>query len=155
MTTASSLMKSGVYKRALVIGADVLSKFTDWNDRGTCVLFGDGAGAVVLEADSNYKSGHRLLTIDLGADGTHTDILKIPDGGSRSPYDKNKNEFFPYIKMDGKEVYRHAVTRMIETATKALGKAGKKPEDLKLLIPHQANLRIIESIAKTNENTHG
>jgi 3-oxoacyl-[acyl-carrier-protein] synthase-3 len=92
------------------------------------------------------------LAVDLGADGSQTDILKIPGGGSRHPLtEENFQENPPYIHMDGKEVYKHAVTRMIATAKKALEKAGKKPEDLALLIPHQANLRIIESIAKRME----
>lgn len=146
-----SLLQSGTHKKALIIGADLLSKFTDWTDRGTCVLFGDGAGAMVLEAneDGTRTSSASILAIDLGADGTHTDILNIPGGGSRHPIsDKGFNGNPPYIHMDGKEVYKHAVTRMIETANRALERAGKKPTDLALLIPHQANLRIIESIAK-------
>lgn len=150
LATANGLLTSGIHKRALVIGADLLSKFTDWTDRATCVLFGDGAGALVLEnVDSATSKAHRLLALDMGADGSQTDILKIPGGGSRHPYSNETSSTFPAkIHMDGKEVYRHAVTRMVETATKALAKAGKKPDDLSLLIPHQANLRIIESIGK-------
>ena len=147
LATAKGLIHSGIHKRALVIGADALSRFTDWTDRGTCVLFGDGAGAMVLDAAP--ETGPSVLSIDLGADGSETDILKIPAGGSRHPKTANGNgTHSPFIHMDGKEVYRHAVTRMIETAERALTKAGKKPDDLALLIPHQANLRIIESIAK-------
>ncbi len=154
LTVAKSLLESGANKRALVIGADLLSKFTDWKDRSTCVLFGDGAGAMVLEADAGDSKSNspRILAVDLGADGSETDILKIPGGGSRHPItEDNFKDNPPYIHMDGKEVYKHAVTRMIATAKKALDKAGKKPEDLTLLIPHQANLRIIESIAKRME----
>lgn len=150
LATANGLLQSKLHKRALIIGADLLSKFTDWKDRSTCVLFGDGAGAIVLEYDETGKNkSQRLLSIDLGADGSETEILKIPGGGSRHPISpEGYGNYPPYIHMDGKEVYRHAVSRMIETAEKALHKAGKKPENIDLLIPHQANLRIIESIAK-------
>jgi 3-oxoacyl-[acyl-carrier-protein] synthase-3 len=129
-----------------VIGADALSKFTDWSDRSTCVLFGDGAGALILEKSKD--SSHAIVSFDLGADGSQTDILKIPGGGSKFPIKEGSyNGHPPFIHMDGKDVYRHAVTRMMETASRALEKIGKKAEDLALLIPHQANLRIIESIA--------
>ncbi|MCG3203415.1 MAG: 3-oxoacyl-[acyl-carrier-protein] synthase 3 [Elusimicrobia bacterium] len=151
LSVGKSLLESGAYQRALIIGADLLSKFTDWKDRSTCVLFGDGAGAMVLEVDthSTKSTAPSILSVDLGADGSHTDILKIPGGGSRHPITtENYQDNPPHIHMDGKEVYKHAVTHMIETANRALEKAGKKPEDLALLIPHQANLRIIESIAK-------
>ncbi len=151
LSVGKSMLESGAHKNALIIGADLLSKFTDWTDRATCVLFGDGAGAMVIERDKEGSKSNspRILAVDLGADGSGTDILKIPGGGSRHPLtQENFKENPPYIHMDGKEVYRHAVSRMIETATKALEKSGHKPEELTLLIPHQANLRIIESIAK-------
>ena len=150
LATAKGLIESKTFNRVLVVGADLLSKFTDWTDRSTCVLFGDGAGAMVLEsAGERASNAPALLSIDLGADGSQGDILSVPGGGSRHPLTKDSfDEYPPFIRMDGKEVYRHAVTRMIETASRALAKAGKKPEDLALLIPHQANLRIIESIAK-------
>jgi len=148
LSTAKSLLETQVHQKALIIGADVLSKFTDWTDRSTCVLFGDGAGAMILERDdSNISKSPQILSVDLGADGSQTDILSIPGGGSRHPFSEKGSEK-PFIRMDGKEVYRHAVKRMIETAKRALQKAGKTPQDLSLLIPHQANLRIIESIAK-------
>lgn len=151
LSTAKSFLDSGLFTNALVIGADVLSKFTDWSDRATCVLFGDGAGALVLEKrEASSKSKNpKILSLNLGADGSQSDILNIPGGGSRHPIPKSGfTEFSPYIQMDGKEVYKNAITRMIETATIALKNAGKTPGDLTLLIPHQANLRIIESIAK-------
>ena len=150
LAVSKGLIESGTHNRVLVIGADALSKFTDWTDRSTCVLFGDGAGAMILEGDAGGQTkSPRILAVDLGADGSLTDILQIPGGGSRHPLTKESfDEFPPHIHMDGKEVYRHAVTRMIETANRALEKAGRRPEDLALLIPHQANLRIIESIAK-------
>lgn len=149
LATTKGLLDSGLYQRALVIGADTLSKFTDWSDRSTCILFGDGAGAMILERDDKPSTSHRILSIDLGANGSETEILKIPGGGSRNPVSPETfQKTPPYIHMDGKEVYKHAVTQMIKTAENALAKAGKKPTDLALLIPHQANLRIIESIAK-------
>lgn len=150
LAVAKALIETGMHRRALVIGADILSKFTDWKDRSTCVLFGDGAGALVLERDdAKGSSGPSILAIDLGADGSETDILVIPGGGSRHPISPSGfNGHPPYIHMDGKEVFRHAVHRMIETAKRALEKSGKRPTDLALLIPHQANLRIIEAIAK-------
>lgn len=151
LAVAKGFLESGMYKKVLVIGADVLSKFTNWRDRATCVLFGDGAGAMILEREDSktHLASHKIISIDLGADGTQTDILMIPGGGSRHPLrEETFSQTPPYIYMEGKEVYRHAVTRMIETAERALSKCGKKPEDLALLIPHQANLRIIEAIAK-------
>lgn len=150
LSVGKSMIESGSHEKVLIIGADLLSKFTDWKDRSTCVLFGDGAGAMVLEKNIGKKTlAPTILAVDLGADGTQTDILQIPGGGSRHPITRESfQENPPYIQMDGKEVYKHAVTRMIATASRALAKVGKKPEDLALLIPHQANLRIIESIAK-------
>lgn len=150
LAVGKSLLESGLHRRALIIGADVLSKFTNWKDRATCVLFGDGAGAMVIEtAQEKTTVSPTILSVDLGADGSSGDILKVPGGGSRHPLTPETFASHPpYIHMDGKEVYRHAVTRMIETANRALQKAGRKPDDLALLIPHQANLRIIESIAK-------
>lgn len=149
LATAKAMLESNLHRRALVIGADLLSKFTDWTDRGTCVLFGDGAGAMILERGEDGEAGARILAVDTGADGTLTDILMIPGGGSRHPHNANDPSPTPsYIRMEGKEVYRHAVSRMIETANRALERAGRKPQDLALLIPHQANIRIIESIAK-------
>ncbi len=150
LNVGRGLLESGIYKNALIIGADALSKFTDWKDRGTCILFGDGAGALILESSVSDDKSHTILSVDLGADGSQTNILLIPGGGSRHPItDKGIDPAYPpFIHMDGKEVYRHAVIRMIQTANNALQAAGKKPADLALLIPHQANLRIIESIAK-------
>ncbi|MCB4755713.1 MAG: ketoacyl-ACP synthase III [Elusimicrobia bacterium] len=151
LATGLSFIESGRYKNALIVGADILSKFTNWKDRATCVLFGDGAGAVILEKKKqpSSSSNHTLIALDLGADGSQADILKIPGGGSRYPITEGSfNNHPPFIFMNGREVYKHAVKRMIETAVRALEKAGKKPNDLALLIPHQANLRIIESIAK-------
>jgi 3-oxoacyl-[acyl-carrier-protein] synthase-3 len=150
-----ALLESGTYRNALIVGADTLSKFTDWKDRSTCVLFGDGAGAMIL---SNQKKGGQesgVLSVYLGADGSGKDILVIPGGGSRHPTTENRWWGHPHaginghpatIKMEGQEVFKHAVRRMIEATTQALEMCKKKPTDLALLIPHQANLRIIEAI---------
>jgi 3-oxoacyl-[acyl-carrier-protein] synthase-3 len=136
---ARGLMESGPYKTALVIGAEKLSGITDWKDRSTCVLFGDGAGAAVLQKRS--ASGGILSTY-LRSDASHTDILNVPGGGSRAPGVRAQ------IHMEGKEVFKLAVHKMISAAQEALKRAGKKDSDLALLIPHQANLRIIEAIAQ-------
>ncbi|HOW28848.1 MAG TPA: beta-ketoacyl-ACP synthase III [Elusimicrobiota bacterium] len=146
LTCARGLIESGDIKYALVIGADVLTKFADWKDRATCVLFGDGAGALLIEKTDGPGD---LLSAFIGADGSQSDILSIPGGGSRHPYNPETWSQHPaFIHMEGKEVFKHAVTRMIEASLTALRQCGKTSDDLKLLIPHQANLRIIDAIAK-------
>jgi 3-oxoacyl-[acyl-carrier-protein] synthase-3 len=147
LAVVNGLIATGTAKTVLLIGADTLSRFTDWTDRGTCVLFGDGAGALILTATDGPSD---LLSVALSADGGKGDILEIPGGGSRHPLAKPEEaaSFPPVIKMEGKEVFKHAVTRMIEAALAALERAGRTPGDLTLLIPHQANLRIIDAVAK-------
>ena len=146
LATAKSYLESGLAKRVLLIGVDTLSKITNWQDRSTCVLFGDGAGAAVLSAEEGEAG---VLSTYLASDGNAADILKVPGGGSREPFSlemlQNKTHT---IHMDGPEVSKLAVTKMAEASLKALELAGKKPQDLKLIIPHQANLRIIDSVAK-------
>jgi 3-oxoacyl-[acyl-carrier-protein] synthase-3 len=139
------LMEHSPYKTALVIGAEKLSSITNWDDRSTCVLFGDGAGAAVLQRRAGSKG---ILSAYVASEATHTDILSVPGGGSRAPATaeviaKKLNT----IHMDGKEVFKLAVHKMIHAVNEALRLAGKKDTDLDLLIPHQANLRIIEAIA--------
>ena len=146
LATARSFIVSGAAKKILLIGVDTLSKITDWSDRSTCVLFGDGAGAAVLSAEEG-ESG--VLSVYLGCDGGHADVLKVPGGGSRMPLTQEVLDSKSHtIRMDGPEVYKLAVTKMVEAAGKALEMAGLRPRDLKLIIPHQANLRIIDSVAK-------
>jgi 3-oxoacyl-[acyl-carrier-protein] synthase-3 len=145
LSAVSGMMEAGMAKRALLIGADTLTRFTDWKDRGTCVLFGDGAGALLLEKTEGPSD---LLAVHLGSDGSVSDILSIPGGGSRHPLGSGVGEFPPFIHMEGKEVFKHAVVRMMEAMEAALKKCGKTVEDLALIIPHQANLRIIDAIAK-------
>jgi 3-oxoacyl-[acyl-carrier-protein] synthase-3 len=147
LAVVQGLLSTGVAKTALVIGADTLTKITDWTDRGTCVLFGDGAGALLLRAD---EGSNDLLSVHLGTDGAHGEILCVPGGGSRHPLTSPEalKAYPPTIHMEGREVFKHAVLRMVEAAEKALAKAGHVPGDLSLLIPHQANLRIIDAVAK-------
>jgi 3-oxoacyl-[acyl-carrier-protein] synthase-3 len=146
LATTKSFIESGQASKILLIGVDTLSKVTNWSDRSTCILFGDGAGAAVISAEDG-DSG--ILSVLLGADGREADILKVPAGGTRLPVDETVlKEKSNTIRMDGPEVYKFAVTRMADIAQQALAHAGVKPEELKLIIPHQANLRIIESVAK-------
>jgi 3-oxoacyl-[acyl-carrier-protein] synthase-3 len=145
IVTAQQFIARGAYKNALVIGVEILSSITDWKDRNTCVLFGDGAGAAVL---AEVKSGGILSTY-IGADGTKTDLLMIPGGGSRNPAShKTIDERLHYIKMQGNELFKLAITLMTEAAQVALKRAGLACSDVDLIIPHQANVRIIMAMAK-------
>ncbi|OIO72816.1 MAG: 3-oxoacyl-ACP synthase [Elusimicrobia bacterium CG1_02_37_114] len=145
LACAKNFIESGVYKNALVIGAETLTKITDWQDRSTCVLFGDGAGAVLLTRTDEDKSS--ILSVYLGADGNQDDLLKLPGGGSRKPFSKDVlDKRLQYISMNGRQLFKSAVIKMIEASEKALEMCGRKPEDLALLIPHQANLRIIDAL---------
>jgi len=146
LTIAEAMLAHGNIKTVLVVATEKMSGIADWEDRSTCILFGDGAGAAILRKEEG-KSG--ILSTYLGSDGTLGDLLIVPGGGSRKPPSKEtiKNKDH-YIKMKGNEVFKVAVHRMCESAVKAIELAGLKPEDIKLLIPHQANLRIINAIAK-------
>ncbi|MEO6456778.1 MAG: beta-ketoacyl-ACP synthase 3, partial [Chloroflexia bacterium] len=145
ISVGSQFIKTGDYKTVLVVAAEALSRFIDWTDRATCVLFGDGAGAVVLEAS---ESRNGLLSFVLGAHGVGEDLIKLPAGGARLPATPETLESGAhFIKMNGQEVYRFAVRIMGDSAIEALEKAGLRTEDIALFIPHQANLRIISSIA--------
>lgn len=144
--TAAQYIQSGMCKKVLVIGAEILSRFMDFTDRNTCVLFGDGAGAAVLGV---VPDGYGILGADMGADGNGGKYLNIPSSGvAILPTDEARKKHLTYIKMDGKEVYKFAVKVMGQTAEKALERAGLQHEDIHLLIPHQANIRIIKSAAK-------
>lgn len=139
LTIADKFIRSGSHKRALVVGAEVFSRILDWNDRGTCVLFGDGAGAVVLEASD--KPG--ILTTALHADGAHHGILSVPGNvaGGKVTGD-------PFLRMDGQAVFKFAVRVLAEVAHECCEAAGVAPTGVDWLIPHQANIRIIEATAK-------
>lgn len=142
---AQQFITSHTYDTILVIGADKLSAIVDWTDRNTCVLFGDGAGAAILR---HRGGGHGVISTYMASDGALSDILYIPGGGSRFPIDAtNADQRLNCIKMNGKETYKHAVTSMLDAAHKALAEANLTPADLACIIPHQANLRIIEAIA--------
>jgi len=147
LVTAGCLMHSGGYANALVVGAETMSAFTDFEDRGTCVLLGDGAGAAVTSPADNPISG--IYDQELGADGTGARLIWVPAGGSAEPAGiKTCNERLHYMKMKGRDVYKFAVIKMQEVLASAVQRAGISMEDVKLVIPHQSNLRIIESAAE-------
>ena len=142
LTTANAMILSGQAARILVIGAETFSRLMDWNDRTTCVLFGDGAGALVLEAQTGTgePSDRGILASDLHSDGRFKDILYV-DGGTSTGTTG-------HLRMAGKEVFRHAVEKLAETANACLEKAGLTSGDVDWIVPHQANIRIIEGTAK-------
>lgn len=145
ITIARQFVLTGMYKNILVIGSEVLSKFIDYTDRSTCILFGDGAGAVVI---GNVDDGGILSTY-LGSDGSGADVLNIPAGGSKLPASKNTIENNLHsIKMIGNDVYKFAVRIMGESSLKAIEIANLEPKDIDYFLPHQANIRIIEASAK-------
>ena len=142
---AQQFITSHTYDTILVIGAEKLSSIVDWTDRNTCVLFGDGAGAAVLR---HRGGGHGIISTYMASDGGLSEILYIPGGGSRFPITKdNMDQRLNSIRMNGKETYKHAVTSMMDAAQRALADSNLQPDDLACIIPHQANLRIIEAIA--------
>ncbi len=141
----SALVRAGVHRRVMIIGAETLSKITDYEDRATAVLFGDGAGAVIVERAAENS----FLGWDFGSDGSRPDVLFIPTGGSRKAVDAaGLADRSHYIKMHGRETFRFAVTRMVESAHIALDQAELSVADIALMIPHQANKRIIDAAAK-------
>ncbi|MCX5695071.1 MAG: ketoacyl-ACP synthase III [Candidatus Omnitrophica bacterium] len=145
LSIAQQFIACGTYKNALVIGAEKLSSITDWKDRNTCVLFGDGAGACVL---GEVKDGGIISTF-LGCDGSSLGLLNLPAGGSRKPATQETVEQrLHYIKMNGNELFKIAVRTMTDAALTVLEKAGLKFSDIDLIIPHQANSRIIMAVAK-------
>ncbi len=143
---AANFVRSGAAERVLVVGAETLSKLTDWTDRGTCILFGDGAGACVV---GPCAEGEGILATSMGSDGSGLDCIVLPAGGTLNPVtpeaiEKKQNR----ISMRGNDVYRFAVRIMGETCLDALNRAGLKSEDVDLFIPHQANIRIIDAAAQ-------
>jgi len=145
LSVAQQFIACGAYKNALVVGAEKLSSVTDWKDRNTCVLFGDGAGAVVV---SGVKSGG-ILSFYLDSDGSKKHLLMMPAGGSRMPASRQTlAKRLHYLKMEGNELFKLAVTLMAQAAQEALKRAGLECKDLDLVIPHQANIRIIMAMAK-------
>lgn len=145
IAVAQQFIARGGCKNALVVGAEVLSSITDWKDRNTCVLFGDGAGAAVL---AEAKSGGILSTY-LGSDGSKADLLRLPGGGSRHPATQATiKKRLHFIKMQGNELFKLAITTMANAAQQALKRAGMECKDIDMVIPHQANMRIILAMAK-------
>ena len=142
LTTANALIIAGSARRVLVIGAETFSRLMDWSDRTTCVLFGDGAGALVLEGveQAGVTADRGILSCDLHSDGRFRDLLYVDGGVSTGTTG--------YLRMQGKEVFRHAVEKLAETAHAALEKAGLTADDVDWIVPHQANIRIIEGTAK-------
>ncbi len=142
LTNANALILSGQAKRVLVIGAETFSRILDYTDRSTCVLFGDGAGALILEGQTGKGSNEDrgVLSTDLNSDGRHRDILYV-DGGVST-------QTTGHLKMEGREVFRHAVEKLAQTASQALENAGLTSDDVDWVVPHQANIRIIQGTAK-------
>ncbi|MFZ4774016.1 MAG: beta-ketoacyl-ACP synthase III [Terrimicrobiaceae bacterium] len=145
MEVARQFIAGHSCRNALVIGADKLSSLINWSDRNTCVLFGDGAGAVILNSREDHAG---ILSTFMGSNGDQAEILKVPGGGCALPITaENAGQNLRTLQMNGRETYRHAVTAMIRCSLKALDEAGLTSSDLACVIPHQANLRIIEAIA--------
>jgi 3-oxoacyl-[acyl-carrier-protein] synthase-3 len=152
LAMASGAVGSGLQDRVLVVGAETISRIIDWQDRGTAVLFGDGAGAVVVsaQADSSKADTHPagILGFDLGGDGSGAEYLLIPAGGSRLPASAATVEARQhYMKMNGSEVFKFATRVVAQSARRVLDKCGKSVADIDLFVPHQANLRIIDAAA--------
>lgn len=147
MELARHAVGAGAFRNALIIGSEKLSAFVDWNDRNTCVLFGDGAGAAVLVPATN--GGGRILSSQLGTDGAQAELLNIPGGGSACPAVPGTTPAkTATLTMQGREVFKHAVNAMRKAAIDGITAAGLTIKDIDLLIPHQANLRIIDAIVE-------
>ncbi len=143
MTTADNFLKTGLFKRAIVVGAETFSRILDWSDRGTCVLFGDGAGAVVLEAQpqKGTREDRGILAARIRSDGRYEDLLYV-DGGPGS------TKTTGHLRMNGREVFRHAIQKISGVIEETLVKTGYAAEEIDLFVPHQANQRILDGIAK-------
>lgn len=143
LTTADNFLKTGLFKRAIVVGAETFSRILDWSDRGTCVLFGDGAGAVVLEAQpqKGAREDRGILAARIRSDGRYEDLLYV-DGGPGS------TKTTGHLRMNGREVFRHAIQKISGVIEETLVKTGYAAEEIDLFVPHQANQRILDGIAK-------
>ena len=146
MKICKRLISDGAFKNALIIGAEKLSSITNWEDRSTCVLFGDGAGAAVLRRSGPGEGA--IVATEMGTDGNLTHLLSVPGGGTACPItSSNVNDHLHTLYMQGKEVFKVAVNRMKEAAEAVIQRAGWQAEDIACIIPHQANRRIIDAIA--------
>ena len=141
LASADSMLRTGMAKRALVIGAETFSRILDWEDRTTCVLFGDGAGAIVLEAQEVADDGPGILACKLHADGEHNELLYVDGGPSTT-------QTVGHLRMRGREVFRHAVVNLASVLEATLAEVGYKPSDLDWVVPHQANARILDATAR-------
>jgi 3-oxoacyl-[acyl-carrier-protein] synthase-3 len=143
LTTADNFLKTGLFKRAIVVGAETFSRILDWSDRGTCVLFGDGAGAVVLEAQPQHgtREDRGILAARIRSDGRYEDLLYV-DGGPGS------TKTTGHLRMNGREVFRHAIQKISGVIEETLVMTGYAPDEIDLYVPHQANQRILDGIAK-------
>lgn len=149
LSIARAFIQTGVNKNVLVIGSEHLSSITNYKDRNTCVLFGDGAGAAVLSAGKPGEEGHGILSTFLSGDGQYRELLHIPLGGSKYPLTaETAEDAGRYIYMDGREVFKLAVREMEDAADHVLADAGVTPDQIDMVIPHQANARIIEALTK-------
>ncbi|MEW6585624.1 MAG: beta-ketoacyl-ACP synthase III [Nitrospirota bacterium] len=143
---ADSFIKSGVRNRILVVGTEVLSKMTDWDDRTTCILFGDGAGAAIMAPTEEDRG---IFSMQVRSDGKMWDLINVPGGGSRNPVSADSiGQRLHFIKMKGNETFKVAVRTLEDVALKTLEENNLNPSDLSLLVPHQANLRIIQATAE-------
>jgi 3-oxoacyl-[acyl-carrier-protein] synthase-3 len=146
LETARAQIACGAVETALVIGSEKMSTFIDWEDRSTCILFGDGAGAAVLRASGE---GRGVMEAVMGSDGSLAHLLSTPGGGSRNPMTHEMlNQKMQYLQMQGREVFKHAVKRMTESVLATLEKNGVTSDEIKCFIPHQANVRIIDAISR-------
>ena len=143
LSVAKSFVASGAMKTVLVVGAECMSKITDYTDRSTCILFGDGAGAVVVQQGNG---GREIVSTHLGSDGSQAEILRLPAGGSKLPASHETVESgLHYIKLRGKEVFRQAIINLVDVVTKAAADNNMQVEEFDMVIPHQSNIRIIEA----------
>lgn len=148
LSAAYSYIRAGLFRRVMLVCVDLLSKYLNWEDRSTCILFGDGASVMILEADDD-REHDSILSFDLHADGGGGDKLVVAGGGTRNPFSQNiLDQKKQFIYMDGPAIYKFAVNIIVESLTTALDKAGLKKEDITYFIPHQANYRIIDYAAK-------
>ena len=149
VSTAQAFIQTGVAKRVLIVGAEVLSSILDYTDRSTCILFGDGAGAVVMGPPRTDGPSHTILSTKMYSDGSGASMLHMPAGGSLRPASLTTlNEKQHFVRLDGREVFRFGITIAVELITEAMQRHGLKAEDIGAIIPHQANIRIIEAAAE-------
>ncbi|MHC4138998.1 MAG: beta-ketoacyl-ACP synthase III [Planctomycetota bacterium] len=143
LSVAKSFVASGAMKTVLVVGAECMSKITDYTDRSTCILFGDGAGAVVVQQGNGRRE---IITTHLGSDGSQAELLMLPAGGSKLPASRETvDSRLHYIKLRGKEVFKQAIINMVDVITKTAAENNMQVEDIDMIIPHQSNIRIIEA----------